>query len=87
MTERIDLALLGIGEAMRVSCVGGNEDMARRLNDLGVSEGVTVRCLMASPLGDPRAYLCRGAVIALRREDAATVKGERITHSREVADG
>lgn len=86
MTERIDLALLKVGESMIVSCVGGSEEMSRRLYDLGVSEGVTVRCLMSSPLGDPRAYLCRGAVIALRREDAATVQGELLA-SEEAADG
>lgn len=28
---------------------------------------------MKSPLGDPAAYLIKGAVIALRREDAGTV--------------
>ena len=38
-----------------------------------VAEESMARCLMKSPLGDPAAYLIKGAVIALRREDAATV--------------
>jgi len=45
----------------------------RRLMDLGFVPGTRVRVLRTSPLGDPRAYLVRGAVIALRREDAARI--------------
>ena len=33
-----------------------------------------MRCLFAAPSGEPRAYRIRGAVIALRREDAALVR-------------
>lgn len=47
--------------------------MARRLMDIGMVQGTEVECLMKSPLGDPAAYLIKGAVIALRREDAGTV--------------
>ena len=48
--------------------------MRRRLMDLGFSAGEHVECVLKSPPGDPRAYLVRGAVIALRREDAARVR-------------
>ena len=41
-----------------------------RLKDLGIVKGTRVRCLLKSPLGEPKAYLIRGAVFALRREDA-----------------
>lgn len=75
MTESIVLSQLPIGEHMTVLRVGGAESMRRRLEDLGVVEGTDITCLMASPLGDPRAYQIRGAVIALRREDAAAVVG------------
>jgi ferrous iron transport protein A len=47
--------------------------MYRRFQDLGLIEGTLVRCLMKSPLGDPKAYLIRGAVIALRKSDSDTV--------------
>ena len=39
----------------------------RRLLDL--VEDTEVECLGQSPLGDPCAYLIRGAVIAIRSED------------------
>lgn len=50
----------------------------RRLRDMGLVEGTEVECLMKSPLGDPTAYLVKGAVIALRREDAAGITVGRV---------
>jgi len=48
-------------------------DLAERLTDLGLTAGSAVTCTMKSPLGDPSAYLIRGAVIALRHADASIV--------------
>ena len=47
--------------------------LRRRFMDIGLVEGTLVECLRESPAGDPKAYLIRGAVIAIRKEDAATV--------------
>ena len=52
--------------------------MRRRLQDIGMVDGTTVECVQRSPLGDPSAYWIRGAVIALRREDASAVQVERL---------
>jgi ferrous iron transport protein A len=46
----------------------------RRLLDLGLVPGTRVRALRRGPGGDPTAYLIRGAVIALRREQAECVR-------------
>ena len=51
--------------------------MRRRLLDIGLVEGTEVECLGRSPGGDPSAYLIRGAVIAVRAEDARKVLIER----------
>ena len=51
--------------------------MDRRLTDLGLVRGTRVTCVLRSPAGDPRAYLIRGALIALRRADADGVWLER----------
>ncbi len=40
----------------------------RRLEDLGLVEGTKIKCILKSPLGDPIAYIIRGAVIAIRKE-------------------
>ena len=64
------------GEKALVSGMYSQGGMRRRLRDMGLVEGAEVECLMKSPLGDPVAYLIKGAVIALRREDAAAVTVE-----------
>jgi ferrous iron transport protein A len=38
--------------------------------DLGLTLDTMVEAVQKSPFGDPTAYLVRGAVIALRAEDA-----------------
>ena len=48
--------------------------MRRRLRDLGLIEGTQLSCLGRSPLGDPAAYLIRGAAIALRREEGRKIE-------------
>lgn len=42
----------------------------RRMMDLGVLPGTVIRAEITSPAGDPTAYRIRGALIALRREQA-----------------
>ncbi len=53
----------------------------RRLLDLGLGPGAEVEAVMVSPLGDPVAYRVRGAMIALRREDAAGIVVEPLAGS------
>lgn len=48
-----------------------------RLRDIGVIEGTKVKALQKSPLGDPTAYLIRGAVFAIRREEGRKIQIER----------
>lgn len=47
--------------------------MRRRLQDIGLINGTQIECVGRSPLGDPCAYFIRGAVIALRKEEACEV--------------
>lgn len=42
--------------------------------DIGLIEGTEVVCVGKSPCGDPRAYLIRGAIIALRDEDCKKIR-------------
>jgi len=61
----------------KITAVG---KMRRRLLDIGLTPGTPVQCVGKSALGDPSAYLIRGAVIAIRQRDARDVlitkKGE-----------
>lgn len=62
------------GQGGTIALLTGEDAMTRRLADMGFTEGTSVGCLYKSPAGDPAAYLVRGTVIALRREDAARVE-------------
>ena len=73
MNDHISLDRLSVGDTATVCAMRGDISMAQRLRDIGLSDGTTVGCVMKSPLGDPTAYLIRGAVIALRREDSRNV--------------
>ena len=61
------------GQSGSVDALCATGALRRRLLDIGLTQNASVRCLFSAPSGDPSAYLIRDAVIALRREDAATV--------------
>ena len=46
----------------------------RRLMDIGLIENTLVECVGKSPMGDPSAFLIRGAVIAIRSEDCGKIE-------------
>jgi DtxR family Mn-dependent transcriptional regulator len=48
----------------------------RRMMDLGILPGTTIEVEMTSPSGDPTAYKVRGALIALRKEQARLINVE-----------
>ncbi len=60
--------------ALSAACQGAQR---RRLLDLGLVPGTDIVAEMSSALGDPVAYRVRGALIALRREQAEWVLVER----------
>ena len=49
-------------------------EIQHRMYDLGLVPGTQVECIASAPLGGPSAYLVRGAVIALRINDARLIK-------------
>lgn len=71
--ETIVLSRLPRGQSARVMYVMTGTSLRRRLLDLGLIPGTEVACLGASPLGDPRTYLVRGKMIAIRARDAVSV--------------
>ena len=61
------------GETAVVERLRTHGAMRRRLLDIGLVEGTRVECVGISPLGDPAAYLIRGAVIAIRAADCRDI--------------
>lgn len=64
---------LKTGEKAHIVRLESEGSMRRRLQDVGFSEGAAVICLLKASHGDPSAYLIKGAVIALRREDSSEI--------------
>ena len=71
----IGINRLNIDEEAVVAKIG---EKSRRLKDLGLVEGTKVKCVLRSPLGDPYAYKIRGAVVAIRKEDASQIMVEAL---------
>ena len=65
---------LEIGETGIVDNIIGEENIKRRLLDLGLIEGTNIKPVLISPSGDPRAFEFRGSLIAIRREDGENIK-------------
>lgn len=69
----IPLHQLPLGRTAVVKKLTANGDSRRRMLDLGLINNTVVESLRRSPSGDPVAYQIRGAVIALRSEEASNI--------------
>lgn len=68
-----NLSELRVGEVAFVSKISSNSNMRRRLLDMGIVPATKIECVGESPHGDPKAYFIRGAVVAIRSEDASDI--------------
>lgn len=73
MSKLIPLNHLPIGSLGKVLDLSSQGNTRRRMLDLGLVKDTYVSSLYKSPAGDPIAYEIRGAVIALREEDASKI--------------
>ena len=62
------------GETVRVLRVEGGDAIARRLDDLGLREGVAVEMIRRAPMGDPTVFELHGYHLCLRRSESARVR-------------
>lgn len=83
----MNLADAQIGSTVTVENVGGHGSFRRRLLELGLLPGTSVKLVSIAPLGDPLELLVRGASLSIRRADAAAVevKPSRRTSMRPAA--
>lgn len=71
----IPLSDMKKGDSAVIERLETKGELRQRLMDIGFVEETKVKCVRISPFGDPKAYLLRGAVIALRKEDAKSILG------------
>ncbi len=71
--EILTLDRLKKNESAFIERIDADKSIKRRLYDLGLTRGTNIKCVGMSPLGDPCAYLVRGAVIAIRHSEGKNI--------------
>jgi len=67
------LSDLNPGEMGIIIKVTGNPSLRRRLLDMGLVKGATIKVVRRAPLGDPIEILVKGYNLSLRREECSNV--------------
>lgn len=65
-----------IGETVRVTKVGGEGAIKRRIMDMGITKGVNIKIMKVAPLGDPVEITVRGYELTLRKSDCQNIEIE-----------
>ena len=69
-----NLNQLPLNKSGKINKIECGEGIKRRLLDMGLVKGTEITTILISPSGDPRAFLVRGTIIAIREEDAKNIK-------------
>ena len=65
---------VSIGDSAVVIKVHGEGALRRRIMDMGITKGVTVKLRKTAPLGDLLELTVRGYQLTLRKDDAANIE-------------
>lgn len=65
------------GESATIKKIGKIGELKRRLIDMGITSGETIKLERNAPLGDPQEYIVKNTGIAIRKEDASNIEVER----------
>ena len=72
----MNLTNLPIGTKATVVAVNGNSAITRRLMEMGIVPGVSVRVVKSAPFGDPLEIRVRGYNLAMRKSEADSIEVE-----------
>lgn len=72
--KEMTLKDLTMGAKATVTAVNGNSGATRRLMEMGVVPGVTVKMIKTAPFGDPIEIRVLGYNLAMRKSEAAAVE-------------
>lgn len=70
------LADLKLGQTARIVDIAGDDAVAVRLMEMGLTDGEPIQVVGFAPLGDPIEFSLRGYRISLRSTEAARVQVE-----------
>ena len=68
------LTNLPVGTSAKVVSVNGNTAITKRLMEMGVVPGVSVRIVKSAPFGDPIEIRVRGYSLAMRKSEADQIE-------------
>ncbi|MEJ7860181.1 MAG: ferrous iron transport protein A [Pyrinomonadaceae bacterium] len=68
------LTNLPVGITAKVISVNGNNAISKRLMEMGVVPGVSVRVVKSAPFGDPLEIRVRGYHLAMRKNEADAIE-------------
>lgn len=72
--NKMTLANLQIGAVAKVIKLNGNNAITKRLMEMGVVPGVSVKVVKSAPFGDPIQILVRGYNLAMRKSEADVIE-------------
>lgn len=72
--KTISLNHLSVGKCGRVVSVAGEQELRRRLLEMGFCNGARVEVIRRAPLGDPIEYRLRGYHLSLREAQAKSIR-------------
>ena len=70
----MNLANLNIGETAKVKNISATNASAKRLMEMGIVPGVSVRVIKSAPFGCPIEVRVRGYHLAMRKSEAEAIE-------------
>ena len=74
----MNLTNLEIGSVGKVKNVLGDNRISKRLMEMGIVPGVSVKVIKTAPFGDPIEIKVRGYHLAMRRSEAEAIEIQEI---------
>lgn len=74
----MNLTSLPIGAIAKVLSVKGDNPITKRLMEMGVVPGVSVRVIKSAPFGDPLEIRVRGYHLAMRKTEANQIEVQNL---------
>ena len=65
-----------IGKTAKVVKLHGEGALRRRIMDMGITKGVSIKVMKVAPLGDPIEITVRGYELTLRKADCEKIEVE-----------
>lgn len=73
MQQNLKLSNLSAGTIAKVVSVEGDDVITKRLMEMGIVPGVSIRVVKFAPFGDPIEIRVRGYNLAMRRSEADSI--------------